>query len=198
MVRAASGINLSALENGKLSLWISGKKYRLTFPQAFVLGYDLAHARKYEAAARVFAALAHAEQYSDPARIMLARCRAGLKDYAGCSALLENTVGSSSGKVADELHAAFVYQNWGLRTDALRQLGKIAAVRPDLPVTYLLQGELWAGLGRRRNAALCWQEAIRRDRAGGAVAATARRKLWSLRKSTQDGRPRTPCLGSDA
>ncbi|MEN6458531.1 MAG: hypothetical protein ABFC63_06330 [Thermoguttaceae bacterium] len=162
-----------------LNIRAAGKTYRLDFRQAFSFGYTLLRTRKFKDAARVFESMANIGG-SDPAVVtMLAYCKAGLREYQACSALLCNVFVDDARPRAEQLHAAFVYLSVGMWTDAIDELTKMTRKCPDLPIVCLLLGDVLAMRGKRRKAILCWRLAAARDRKDGAVAAVARRLISS-------------------
>jgi thioredoxin-like negative regulator of GroEL len=172
----------TATQEYRLKVRASGKTYHLNCRQAFYFGYALARTRKFTEASPIFEALTRSDEDGSSATIMLACCKAGLKDYAASSELLNEVFSEDRKEKADQLHAAFVYLSLGMWADAVQELTAMAQECQDLPVICLLLGDLLAFQRKRTKAIICWRLAVARDRGNGAVGTTAKRLLSSQMK----------------
>ena len=175
----------SATHEHHLSIRAAGKTYSLDFRQAFRFGYTLLRTRKFKDAASVFEAMMHMGDHDHLAAIMLAYCKAGLKDYAASNALLCEAFGDGEKTKAEQLQATFVYLSLQMWPDAVQELTAMAKECPDLPVIYLLLGDLLVIQRNRTKAILCWRLAATRDHDSGAVATVARQLIASQTTSRE-------------
>jgi tetratricopeptide (TPR) repeat protein len=179
--------NLSATLTGDkrlVRLQAGTRTYSLSLERAFAAAHSLLKSREYEAAIRVLEAIARSGNNGARIDIMLACCKAGIKDYTSCNALLHRVFSGESQSTADQVQAAFVYDTLGMRNDAARELTVAVDERPDLPSLSLLLGDLMAALGKASKAALYWQLAMKRDEDSGLVANAAKEELKKLVETT--------------
>lgn len=186
MVRAESKLTvLLARDKNRVHVRVGAKTYKLSLPRAFLVAHEFMRSKHYEAASRVCEALVQSGALGPRAAILLARCRAGLKDYSACNELLRTALAAADIPTADALHTAFVYANLGMRSEAIRELARVAHDRPDLPTVCLLLGDVFATLGEKDQAGRCWRLAIQRDTRNGSVARAAQKGLSSLQNQLQ-------------
>ena len=116
----------TATDEYRLKVRSAGKTYSLDFRRAFYFGYAMARTRKFKEASPLFEALTRSGEGGSLATIMLAYCKAGLRDYAGSSELLNAVFPEDAKETADQLHAAFVYMSLGMWADAVQELTAMA------------------------------------------------------------------------
>jgi predicted Zn-dependent protease len=167
---------------GTIRLQAGSRTYQMSLSRAFRLAHSLLRGREYKVAGKLLEALLRNGGPGPRTSILLAYCKAGEHDYAACNALLKEILTGEQESTIDRLQAAFVFNSVGMRSDAVRELTRVAHERSDLPTTWLLLGDLFAAAGKMKKAALCWMQAIRRDQAGGWVARAAREELGRLKK----------------
>jgi len=192
MIRAKPTFEVLVPTNGHVPVRLGDKTYSLSPQRAFFEGYCLLRAGQYEEAAMIFNAIPAAGVHPRRSAIMLARCKAGLREYETCLELLRSAFAGEPEQVADALHTAFIYDAMGMLTDAIRELAQVARVRPDLPTPCLLLGDLFARVGMQGNAARSWKVAMERDNVGGAVADAAKKRLSELVPKPQRGQLHPP------
>jgi hypothetical protein len=186
MVRSRSRVTVSlATDTKQVHLQIGPKTYSLSLSKAFSVAHEFMCRKNYTAASQVCEALVQSGSLGPRATIMLACCKAGLKDYFSCNELLRSLFAAQDTPVAEGLHTAFVYGRLGMRSDAIRELAKVADDRPDLPTVCLLLGDLFAAVGHNDKAVQCWRLAIQRDQRDGSVAREAQKGLSILLKQSQ-------------
>jgi hypothetical protein len=158
------------------------RELALSYRQAFACGHALVEQQRFAEARQIFRVLAAVAGRGPRARIMLARCEAGLGQFKLCRQILGNIFRHETHPVWEELAAAFVLWQLGLRGEAARALAHVIGQYPNLPTVCLLLGERFAAARNDAKAGYCFRLAIRRDNAQGAVSAAARQHLAALRK----------------
>lgn len=176
----------------KLVVERGSKKSALTYQDVFSLGHSFFIAGKYQLARDVFAQLAKVRGRGPRAKIMLARCKAELESFEACSEVLQSIFDGEEGAIAEDLQGAFVFHTLGLNTEAIRETVKVVKQYPDFPTAFLYLGDLYLEKGNRDKAEYCWKLAVKRDRKGGAVAASARRQIAKLKKLRVKGKTSKP------
>jgi hypothetical protein len=193
MVHAVIDFTVSlASDKTSVYLQVGPKSYNLSVSKAFSTAHEFFCRKKYGPASQICEALVQSESLGPQAAILLACCKVRLKDYSSCSEVLRTIFGANDTAVAEGLHTAFVYGALGMRSDAIRELAKIADDRPDLPTLYLLLGDLLIAAGQKDKAARCWQLAVQRDPRGGPIAREAQRGLSILLKQARPKQPERP------
>jgi hypothetical protein len=180
MIRAASDLTPAAKNGRRLKLRIGPNTYRLGRENAISLAHALLRAKKYDLAARICEVVLHWDVDAPQPAILLACCKAGLRDYAACTRILQAVFAGDKEHLAEHFRAALVYHNLGMPPDAEIELIAVADEVPDLPVLWLLLGDEYVTMGDRRKARLCWRLAVDRDVRGGPIALAARRQLMRV------------------
>lgn len=171
------------------------RKVRLSYEQLFATGYELWFSEKYDKATEIFQSLTRVSGQGPRAHILLAHCRAMTGDFDGCSsALAESLPDLQYWNAHDELHDIFVLWRFKMYLEVRQSLEKFIADHPELPTPCLLLADLLYRLGNRKQPPRLLQQAIRRDRADGAVAKIARRHLSALLAELKS--PRAPARSS--
>ena len=186
MVRAESEIILSECHVRTLELRSGKRTCRVTVNEALVLAHSLLQAKRYETATRICEKVASVDAHNPQAAILLACCEAGVKDYSACQRTLQAVFFGDKKTLAKHLQAAFVYHNLGMNRDATCELIGLTNEHPDLPMAWLLLGDLFQDMGKPGKASLCWRLAIDRDQRQGVAALAAQQELAG---GTQESHP---------
>jgi predicted Zn-dependent protease len=167
---------------GEFRLRSAQGERKLSAPESFAVGLSLVQSRSYTAAARVFAALARRQPGNPQFLMMLARCRAGLRDFERCNDILKSLFGDGDCEAVAMLQAAFVFETLGMSDDATGELQKLklAENHPQMPLLRLLLGDFYARKGNANWALRCWKSALELDGEDGCVAFVARRQMTRL------------------
>lgn len=183
MVRDQHLQNVSAQhkQNG-IRLQTGDKTFIVSPRHAYAMAHTLFRTKRYEAAAKLLKAVASKGNEGPRISILLACCKAGMKDYAGCNDLLHKLFDTENEPVAESLQAAFIFDSVGMQGDAIRELLKVADEHPELPTVCLLLGDLMAAIGNTNKAAKCWRLAAKRDQDRGFVAQAAKKSLAEILK----------------
>ena len=145
MVHRTAGLQVAVASENRVGIRLRGKTYQLGYQQTILFAFHLLRRRWWQTAARVCEAAARLPGDSRQAAIMLARCQAGLKNYAACNQLLRETLGPEKGSLAEQLHAAFVFCTLGMTAEATRELSSVADKYPELPVIRLILVDAMSG-----------------------------------------------------
>jgi len=181
MVSSHIDLNATLWDDKKLMRLQAGPNtHHLSLKRAYALAHSLLKSKEYAAAIKILEAISLSGNYASRMALMLARCKAGMKDYQACNTLLHEVFPENGTANIDRLQAAFVFDGVGMRWDAARELVQVVNERPDLPSLCLILGDLLASLGNTRKAAKCWQLAMKRDTNGGLVANAAKEEIVKL------------------
>jgi hypothetical protein len=175
----------------KVTIRRKGRTDEMTYQQAFVLGHALLTNREYAPAAVVFQKLIQFSDRGPRAHIMLAIGKAGLSQYAAAFAMLKGAP-SLSASVAAAVYDVIVQSRMGFKNDALHDLANIVNEHKELPTLCLWLGDLLEANHHLDKAVQCWRLALKRDRAGGAVALAANRQLRRLKQQGDESRQSEP------
>lgn len=149
----------------------------MTVDEALALAHSLLQAKRYETAMRICEKVTSVDAHNPQAAILLACCEAGMKDYSACQNTLQAVFSGDKNTLAEHLQAAFVYHNLGMNRDAACELIGLTNEHPDLPMAWLLLGDLFKDMGKPGKASLCWRLAIDRDQCQGVAALAAQQEL---------------------
>jgi hypothetical protein len=158
------------------SVSVGEKTHEVTFPQAFSAGHSLVKKKQFTEAATIFEKLVAAAN-SPCAHVMLAICKAGLSDYKGSRAVLDQAFTGEVGILSAKIHGVIVDSRMGFKADAIRELVDLVNQQKDYPVLSLWLGDLFEADQRLKKSIQCWKVAIKRDQPGGPVALAARQQL---------------------
>jgi hypothetical protein len=109
MVAMRPHIDVATVPSGQLVVRLEGESHCLSLRKAMVFADSLMRAKYYEAAARVLENLLPGGAERRRTVILLAKCRALLRDFAGCQAILRKEFVQESEALGEGLHSAFVY-----------------------------------------------------------------------------------------
>lgn len=185
MATTKAKLKLSVKSDGEFALKFGRKRRDLTFQEAFAFGHSCLKAKEYAAASQIFEALLQVRSSDRRTKILLARSEAGRDHYEACQGLLQSAFEGEEDPIAEDLHNAFVFYKFGMRSEAIHELAKIVRGHPNLPSACLVLGDAFAAAGKIDKAVSCWQLAIQRDEQGGSVATAAKGQLLSLKKKTK-------------
>jgi hypothetical protein len=163
---------------------LGGKKHRVAYEQAFVLGCSLVEKGQASQAAKLFERLEEFKDRGPRAFIMQAFCEAAALHFEECTKPLAQAFDGEKQEVASALHTAFVSYHVGIRQDALNAMVELVNKHRDLPTLCLLLGNMLATAKKIPMAKECWSLAVQRDRPGGAVAQVATQHLRVLKEGT--------------
>jgi hypothetical protein len=166
-----------AVAPAEIELTINGEPHRLSYERAFALGCTLLNKGQTEHASKVFERLEAFTDRGPRAFIMRAFCEASAGHFDRCSAALCQAFPGDSLEVAETLHSVFVFYHVASRKEAIRDLIELVNRHRELPTLCLLLGDMLAAAENALLARKCWKQAVRRDRAEGAVAAVAKKRL---------------------
>jgi hypothetical protein len=164
----------------EIQIVVGGKRHRLAYEKAFVLGCSLIEKGQAADAAKLFERL---EQFGDRgprAFIMQAFCEAAALHFEECSKPLAQVFTGEKQAIAGALHNAFISYHVGIRQDAINAMIELVNEHRDLPTLCLLLGDMMERANNLPMAGKCWSLAVHRDRPGGAVAAVAMQHLRKL------------------
>jgi tetratricopeptide (TPR) repeat protein len=161
----------------EIELTINGQPHWLSYEHAFALGCTLLDKGQSEQASKVFERLETFTDRGPRAFIMQAFCEAAAGHYDRCSAALCQAFPEDVLEVAETLHSVFVFYHVASRKEAIRELIELVNKHHELPTLCLLLGDMLAAADNAPLARKCWKQAVRRDRAEGAVAAVAKKRL---------------------
>jgi hypothetical protein len=185
MISAQSKDSLAVKPTRMVIVHLGSKTCRLTEENALALAHALFRSRQYKAAAEICYIVAPYPEGNVCAGILSACCKAGLRDFDGCSEILHQLFTGAQAPVADRMHAALVYHALGMPADAAKELTAITEIVPDLAMAWLLLGDELYASGKQEKATLSWRLAIDRDRGRRPVALAARQALDCQRKNSQ-------------
>jgi hypothetical protein len=161
----------------QIVLTINGQLHTLSYEHAFALGCTLLSKGQPEQASKVFERLEPFTDRGPRAFIMRAFCEAAAGHFDQCSAALCRAFPGDSLDVAETLHSVFVFYHVASRKEAIHDLVELVNEHHELPTLCLLLGDMLAAADNASLACKCWKLAVRRDRAEGAVASVARKRL---------------------
>ena len=168
----------------EIQIVVGGKKHRVAYEQAFMLGCTLVEKGQVADAAKVFERLEEFPDRGPRAFIMQAFCEAAALHFQECTKPLAQVFDGEQQDVASALHAAFVSYHAGIRQDALNTMVELVNKHHDLPTLCLLLGNMLAAAKNTPMAKKCWSLAVERDRPEGAVAQVATHYLRILKDGT--------------
>lgn len=145
MVHRTAGLQVTVASENRVRIRLCGRTYQLGLQQAILFAFHLLRRKQCATAARVCQAALKLRGDSRQAAIMLARCQAGLKNYAACNQLLRGTFSRDGSSVAEQLHAAFIFCSLGMSREAARELTSAADKHPELPVIRLILADVMSG-----------------------------------------------------
>jgi hypothetical protein len=169
----------------EISIGVGDKTRRLSYEQAFMLGFSLFESGRVVDAAKVFERLEEFTDRGPRAFIMQAFCEAAASHYEDCSTPLIAVFKGERLDIASALHNAFISYHVGIRKDAINSMIDLVNQHRDLPTLCLLLGNMFMGAKELQNARKCWSLAVQRDRPGGAVARVAMSYLRRIGKISQ-------------
>jgi tetratricopeptide (TPR) repeat protein len=183
MIRNMPKMTVSVTKEKRIRMVVGSKTREVSLDGALSYAYWLIKAGHYGPAATICAPVIQFASHAARAAILLARCEAGLRNYAASDRILHSRFATQDAPLAEELQAAFVYDSLGLHRDAVHELAAVAQAHPDLPTVCLLLGDWYARLGYRDRAIACWKAAIQRDRQNGSAAQAALGELARLQEA---------------
>lgn len=166
-----------------LTLQIGNRSKDCSYEQAFAIGYALVKVKNFRTAAEIFKRLAKETDRGPRGHIMLAICRAGLSDYVGARAVLDEVFADELAMLAVAIHEVIVDVRMGFKKDALRELVVLVNEHKELPTLCLWLGDLLEANQQLAKAIQCWKLAIKRDRVEGAVAQVAQQQLLRIQST---------------
>jgi len=177
MVRAELDAIPTERHSRSLELRSGQRTYTVKLEQALALAHSLLKAKRYKTAMRICEKVASVDSYNPQTAILLACCEAGMKDYSACQKTLQSVFSGDDGAMAEHLQAAFVYHHLSMNRDATQELIALTDEGPDLPMGWLLLGDLLSDTSNREKAARCWRLAIDQDKLYEGAATAARKEL---------------------
>jgi predicted Zn-dependent protease len=187
MINPQTNFSASLTDNKNyVRLQTGARSIDLSLSKAYALAHSMLKSKEYKAAAKILEAVLFDENNNAITAVMLACCKAGMRNFAECNALLHKVFSRENESTVDRLQAAIVYSTLGISIDAPQELDQIVEKHQDLPSLCLLIGDLLASEGHHRKAAFYWQMAVERDKNDGPVAAIAKVELSKLIATPQN------------